>query len=91
MIDSPLAVLCDTHVIPILLFLSEHGDSRNTDIYGAVGRSTNLPRKLEAMEEAGLLRQEIRGSAVMVGLTDLGRDVVDALHGIGDMMSRDRN
>ena len=40
--DGPLSVLCDTHAIPILLYVGEHGRCIKTDIYREVGRPANM-------------------------------------------------
>ena len=44
--EHPIQVLCDQHVIPMLMFLGDNGPSRKTDIYSAVGRRTDRPREV---------------------------------------------
>ena len=77
-----LEVLCDRHVIPMLMFLGRNGPSRKTDIYRAVGRSPNLPIKIDRMRGAGLVTVDVIGISEVVGLTDLGNVVVGGLEQI---------
>ena len=77
-----LEVLCDRHVIPMLMFLGRNGPSRKTDIYRAVGRSPNLPIKIDRMRGAGLVTVDVIGISEVVGLTDLGHVVVGGLEQI---------
>ena len=87
--DRPIGVLCDTHAIPVLMFLAEHGPSTKTGIYGAVGRSAGMPAKLDRLRDAGLLTLESAPGSIstVVGLTDLGESVASALGEIDSLMS----
>ena len=85
--EHPIAVLCDTHVIPILMFLDVSGPSRKTDIYEAVGRNSNMPLKLERMAEAGLVDISPMGNSEVVGLTELGSAVSAKLREIDGLMA----
>ena len=85
--EHPIRVLCDTHTIPMLMFLGDNGPSPKTSIYSAVGRSANMPSKIDRMREAGLVTVDEVGISEVVGLTDLGRSVTDLLAGIDSMMA----
>ena len=85
--EHPIQVLCDMHVIPMLMFLRENGPARKTDIYGAVGRSANMPAKIQRMEDAGLVTVDVVGISEVVALTDLGGSVADVLLRIEGMMA----
>ena len=85
--EHPIRVLCDAHVIPMLMFLRENGPSTKTAIYTAVGRSANMPSKIDRMREAGLVTIDEVGISNVVGLTDLGGSVADSLVGIDTEMS----
>ena len=77
--EHPIRVLCDAHIIPMLMFLKENGPSTKTTIYTAVGRSANMPAKIDRMRDAGLVTVDEVGISEIVGLTDLGGSVADSL------------
>lgn len=70
--EHPIQVLCDAHMIPMMMFLRENGPSTKTQIYSAVGRSANMPAKIDRLSEAGLVTVEVVGISEIVGLTDVG-------------------
>lgn len=81
-----IQMLADTHIIPMLLFLYENGPSTKTEVYKAVGRSANMPAKIDRLRGAGLVTVEVVGISEVVGLTDLGRSIADLLTEINSMM-----
>ena len=85
--EHPIQVLCDPHVIPMLMFLGQNGPSTKTVIYSAVGRSANMPSKIRRMEDAGLVTVDVVGISEVVALTDLGGSVADVLLRIEGMMA----
>ncbi len=85
--EHPIQVLCDMHVIPMLMFLRENGPSTKTAIYTAVDRSANMPAKIRRMEDAGLVTVDVVGISEVVALTDLGGSVADVLLRIEGMMA----
>ena len=87
--DGPLSVLCDTHAIPILLYVGERGRCIKSDIYREVGRYANMPKKLESLEDSGLIEMESAGDgrATTVLLTDTGDRVVKILLDIESILS----
>ena len=85
--EHPIRVLCDTHTIPMLMFLGDNGPSPKTAIYSAVGRSANMPMKIDRMRDAGLVTIDAIGISEVVGLTDLGRSVAGRLADIDSMMA----
>lgn len=87
--DGPLSVLCDTHAIPILLYVGERGRCIKTDIYREVGRHANMPKKLESLEDSGLIEMESAGDGrtTTVLLTDTGDRVVKILRDIDSILS----
>ena len=74
-----LEVLCDRHVIPMLMFLRENGPSTKTQIYSAIGRSSNMPANIDRLREAGLVTVEVVGISKIVGLTDIGGRIAGIL------------
>ena len=87
--DGPISVLCDTHAIPILLYVGERGRCNKTDIYREVGRHANMPRKLETLADSGLIEMEPVGDGrtTTVLLTDMGSRIVKLLRDIEAIMS----
>lgn len=87
--DGPLSVLCDTHAIPILLYVGECGQCIKSDIYREVGRHANMPRKLETLADSGLIEMEPVGDGrtTTVLLTDMGSRIVKLLRDIEAIMS----
>ena len=85
--EHPIQVLCDTHTIPMLMFLRAKGPSTKTEIYSAVGRSANMPAKIDRLREAGLVTVEVVGISEIVGLTDIGGHIAGILADVDDLMS----
>ena len=87
--EGPLSVLCDTHAIPILLFVSERRPCSKTDIYNSVGRNANMPKKIDALANSGLIELEPSegGRTTTVLLTDMGGRIVKILRDIDSILS----
>lgn len=87
--DGPLSVLCDTHAIPILLYIGEHGRCIKSDIYREVARHANMPKKIDALADSGLIELEPSegGRTTTVLLTDMGGRVVKLLRDIEAVLS----
>ena len=85
--EHPIQVLCDTHTIPMLMFLRENGPSTKTQIYSAVGRSANMPAKIDRLRDAGLVTVKVVGISEIVGLTDVGDRIAEILADVDALMS----
>lgn len=87
--DGPLSVLCDTHAIPILIYIEEHGRCIKSDIYREVARHANMPKKIDALADSGLIEMEPKGDGrtTTVLLTDMGGRVVMLLRDIEAVLS----
>ncbi len=87
--DGLLSVLCDTHAIPILLYIGEHGRCIKSDIYREVARHANMPKKIDALADSGLIELEPSegGRTTTVLLTDMGGRVVKILRDIEAVLS----
>ena len=85
--EHPVQMLADTHIIPMLLFLYENGPSTKTEVYKAVGRSANMPAKIDRLRGAGLVTVEVVGISEIVGLTDIGDRIAEILAEVDALMS----
>lgn len=85
--DRPVGLLCDRHSIPILLCIEEHGTCTKTKVYENIGRNANIPSKIQALADAGLVDIMETGRADVLSLTGLCRLVVGRIHDIDDTMS----
>ena len=85
--EHPIQVLCDAHMIPIMMFLREKGPSAKTEIYSAVGRSANMPAKIDRLKDTGLVTIEVVGISEIVGLTDVGSRIAETLAEVDALMS----
>ena len=85
--EHPIQMLADTHIIPMLLFLYENGPSTKTEVYKAVGRSANMPAKIDRLRGAGLVTVEVVGISEIVGLTDIGDRIAEILAEVDALMS----
>lgn len=76
------------HMISILVFLQIHGPSRKIDIYEGVSSNPRMPDKLNILEEAGLISQQMDMiiRSTIVTLTERGSNVAGLLISIDDMM-----
>lgn len=85
--DRPVGLLCDRHSIPILLCIEEHGTCTKTKVYENIGRNANIPSKIQALADAGLVDILETGRSDVLSLTDLGSFVVGRIHEVDDAMS----
>ena len=85
--DRPVGVLCDRHAIPILLYIMERGTCTRTAVYDAIGRSANIPSKIDILVDAGLVDVVEAGRTGILSLSDLGSRVAHELCEIDEAMS----
>ena len=57
------------------------------EIYSAVGRSANMPAKIDRLKEAELVTVEVVGISEIVGLTDVGGRIAGILADVDALMS----
>lgn len=85
--DHPSLLLADRYVIPMLLYIGEHEGCTRSDIYAAVARNSNTPKKIDMLLSSGLLDLTVEGSIVRLWLTDVGKGVVGRVREIDGLMS----
>lgn len=86
--EGPLDILCDRHVIPMLMYVYDSGGCLKSDLYGAVSRNSNIPKKLDRMASEGLITMDSgRNTAIGISLTPKGTEVASMLRSIEDVLS----
>ena len=79
MAQRPIDRLDDKHMMAVLLYLLENGQSNRTSIYNSISRNSNMPYKLERMVDMGLLTSSASIHGIFMGLTDRGRYIAEHL------------
>ena len=84
-----IQVLEERHVLSILIYLSQNDGCRKSDLYRDISRNPRMPDKLDILERSGLIEQIPIGdhNSVRIMLTDVGRNVADALADVERMLS----
>ena len=77
-----IGVLESKHMLNILLFLLENGNSTKMEIYNGVSRNPRMPEKLDALAGLGLITMGSRDNVSDIALTGKGMDVADHLRSI---------
>ena len=79
MTGRPIDRLDDKHMMAVLLFLLENGQSNRTSIYNSISRNSNMPYKLDRMVDLGLLTSATSIHGIFMDLTDRGRYIAEHL------------
>lgn len=66
-------------MMEILIYIDAHGPCPKKDLYSHVSHNSTMPRKIEALEQAGLIAQTPNGRGMTVSLTAKGTDVAEAI------------
>lgn len=82
-----LSVIENSHSARILAFLLLNGSCMKTDLYSGVARSAMMPVKLDRLEDAGLISQDVHGRRTFIALTPLGREVAEHIVAINRILS----
>ncbi len=87
---SAIDVLNERYSADILLYVYRHEGCMKTELYSGIDSRTRLPEKIQGLDDAGLLRQDIARSTRLY-TTDSGKRVASKLEeiekileGIGD-------
>lgn len=81
------AVFENTHSIGIMLHLLEHDGCMKGELYDAVCRNSRMARKIDDLEDEGLLVQENAGRVTFLHLTENGRRVAEMLREVDRLMN----
>lgn len=81
-----IVALESKHLLSILLFLLEHGNSTKMEIYNGVSRNPKMPDKLDTLAELGLIIVDQGDKVSDIHLTDKGEDVAGHLRMIEDIL-----
>lgn len=88
MIGSSLFVLENSHSISIMMYLSGHDGCKKSELYRDVCRGSLMPRKLDALEEAGFIEQRSEGRYTRLFITENGMEVGRALRDLDLLLRR---
>ena len=77
--DRPIDRLDNRHMMSVLLYLLENGQSNRTSIYTNVSRNSNMPLRLDRMVDMGLLTSSASIHGIFMDLTDRGRYIAEHL------------
>ena len=88
MIGDRLSVLENSHSISIMVYLSGHDGCKKSELYRYVCRGALMPRKLDALEEAGLIEQRPEGRYTRLFITENGMTVGRALYDLDLQLRR---
>ena len=73
-----IGVIETAHAASVLIFLLSNDGCRKSDIYRNVSHTATMSKKIDMLEESGLVMQNETARGVNIFLTDAGREV--ALH-----------
>ena len=79
MAQRPIDRLDDKHMMAVLLYLLENGQSNRTSIYNSISRNSNMPYKLDRMVDLGLLTSATSIHGIFMDLTERGRYIAEHL------------
>ncbi len=82
----PIDILGSRHMMSIILFLSENGPSKRTDIYDAVSKNTNMPEKFDILIDQGIIEETHSIDGRMLVLTDSGEEIAGMLQSVEDRL-----
>ena len=81
--NRPIDTIDSRHMMSTILFIHENGPSRRTDIYQAISKNANMPRRLESLVDMNVLTLEDNRFA----LTDVGEGIAIRLSDIEGLLS----
>jgi len=80
-------VLNEKHTLSILLYVYRHDGCMKTELYSGIKGRSRLPEKIQGLDDAGLLRQDV-SKATRIYITDDGKQVASKLAEIEEILER---
>lgn len=88
--DSGMELLQQKHVASVILFLNARGPQRKTEIYESISRASSMRKKLDSLEDLGIIAMEARGNNEIYSLTARGKRVARDLESLRSSFGRVR-
>ena len=80
-------VLNEKHALSILLYVYRHNGCMKTELYSGVDSRSRMPEKIQGLDDAGLLKQDVDGST-RLHITGPGKQVASKLVEIEEILGR---
>ena len=84
---ASINVLNEKHSMSILLYVYRHDGCMKTEMYSGVGGKHRMPEKVQALDDAGLLKQDV-ARITRIYITDPGKQVASKLAEIEEILGR---
>ena len=75
----PIDTIDSRHIMSMILFISEYGPSRRTDIYENVSRNATMTSKIQCLIERGIIAESESSRGMVLSLTDSGMEIARCL------------
>lgn len=85
-LDRSYGVLESSHMIATMLYVADHDGCRKIDVYNDISHNSTMPKKIDMLEDAGLIVQTEVNRGIIITITDKGRAVAEKLRGIKGIM-----
>ena len=82
---ATLEALNERHALSILLYVYRHDGCMKTELYSGVNSRSRLPEKIQGLDDAGLLKQDVARSTRLY-ITDPGKQVASKLVEIEEIL-----
>lgn len=84
---ASMEVLNEKHALNILLYVYRHDGCMKTELYAGVNSKCRLPEKIQGLDDAGLLKQDVARSTRLY-ITDPGKRVASKLAEIEEILEK---
>lgn len=76
------------HVMVAVLYIGLNPGCNKSDLYRDISHNSSMPRKLDELEKAKVIRMVPDGRGVKLYLTDMGLEIANHLSAINDAIGR---